>query len=371
MTTAAATLNRAALADWYRRNRQRSRQLFDIVRPEAYYSRPISLRHPIVFYEGHLPAFSVNTLLKKGLGRPGVRRKVSSGCSREASIRKTRRRPAAVSASQWPTREGGRAVRRQTVMRSSSTRSRMRRSIARASAVARGPRRCSPSSSTRRCIRRRCSTCGISCRPSRSGPRRMRAPTPAAQSPVRKSPQFRLAAPPLGAPRGRDSFWVGQRVPRRSHVDVPAFGIDAHNVTNETVHGLRRRRRLPATGTGGRRRHSIGFVTTASSNQGFWSQHDREWQWRDMFEAIDLPPAWPVYVSQAEAAAYARWKGGACRPKPSTTEPPSATHPEASGSIRGVKRLPMHRAASSTSRPGARSRPDGIPRARAPGACTT
>jgi formylglycine-generating enzyme required for sulfatase activity len=28
-----------------------------------------------------------------------------------------------------------------------------------------------------------------------------------------------------------------------------------------------------------------------------------------MFEAIPLPPAWPVYVSQAEAAAYARWKG--------------------------------------------------------------
>jgi formylglycine-generating enzyme required for sulfatase activity len=28
-----------------------------------------------------------------------------------------------------------------------------------------------------------------------------------------------------------------------------------------------------------------------------------------MFQDIDLPPAWPVYVSQAEAAAYARWKG--------------------------------------------------------------
>ena len=42
------------------------RQLFDLVEPEAYYSRPIALRHPIVYYEGHLPAFSVNTLVKKG-----------------------------------------------------------------------------------------------------------------------------------------------------------------------------------------------------------------------------------------------------------------------------------------------------------------
>ena len=29
------------------------------------------LRNPIVFYQGHLPAFSFNTLVKKGLGRPG------------------------------------------------------------------------------------------------------------------------------------------------------------------------------------------------------------------------------------------------------------------------------------------------------------
>jgi formylglycine-generating enzyme required for sulfatase activity len=28
-----------------------------------------------------------------------------------------------------------------------------------------------------------------------------------------------------------------------------------------------------------------------------------------MFAEIDLPPAWPAYVSQAEATAYARWKG--------------------------------------------------------------
>jgi formylglycine-generating enzyme required for sulfatase activity len=28
-----------------------------------------------------------------------------------------------------------------------------------------------------------------------------------------------------------------------------------------------------------------------------------------MFEQFPLPPHWPVYVSHAEAAAYARWKG--------------------------------------------------------------
>src|SRR5262245_57625183 len=72
MTTTAATIDREELANWYRRNRQRSRELFDLLRPGAYYSRPISLRHPVVFYEGHLPAFSLNTLVKKGLGRRGI-----------------------------------------------------------------------------------------------------------------------------------------------------------------------------------------------------------------------------------------------------------------------------------------------------------
>ena len=67
-----ATVDRAMLVDWYRRNRARSRELFDMLDPDAYYTRPIALRNPIVFYEGHLPAFSVIALLKRGLGSPGV-----------------------------------------------------------------------------------------------------------------------------------------------------------------------------------------------------------------------------------------------------------------------------------------------------------
>src|SRR5262245_54767779 len=65
-------LDRDRLTSWYLKNRQRSRALFDIVAPESYYERPILLRHPIVFYEGHLPAFSFNTLVKRGLGRPSI-----------------------------------------------------------------------------------------------------------------------------------------------------------------------------------------------------------------------------------------------------------------------------------------------------------
>src|SRR5437016_161276 len=65
-------LDRGAVVSWYERNRARSRALFDLLTEDLYYSQPIALRHPIVFYEGHLPAFSFLTLVKKGLGRPSV-----------------------------------------------------------------------------------------------------------------------------------------------------------------------------------------------------------------------------------------------------------------------------------------------------------
>src|SRR5262249_22541922 len=58
--------------DWYSRNRARTQALFDLITDEAYYSRPIALRHPIVFYGGHLPAFSFNTLVKRALGGASI-----------------------------------------------------------------------------------------------------------------------------------------------------------------------------------------------------------------------------------------------------------------------------------------------------------
>src|SRR5438046_218978 len=65
-------IDRAAAVSWYQRNRERSRVLFDMLPEDVYYSKPIDLRHPIVFYDGHLPGFSFNTLVKKALGRPGI-----------------------------------------------------------------------------------------------------------------------------------------------------------------------------------------------------------------------------------------------------------------------------------------------------------
>ena len=67
-----SVVDRAEVLARYALNRRRTRGLFDLLDDSMYYQRPISLRNPVVFYEGHIPAFSVNTLIKKALGWPGV-----------------------------------------------------------------------------------------------------------------------------------------------------------------------------------------------------------------------------------------------------------------------------------------------------------
>ena len=65
-------LNRIDVRQRFLAARQRTRAMFDMLDEAVYYERPIALRNPVVFYEGHIPAFAVNTLVKKALGKPGM-----------------------------------------------------------------------------------------------------------------------------------------------------------------------------------------------------------------------------------------------------------------------------------------------------------
>jgi len=47
----------------------------------------------------------------------------------------------------------------------------------------------------------------------------------------------------------------------------------------------------------------------AISHPVFWKRSNDGWLYRTMFEEIPLPLDWPVYVSHAEASAYASWVG--------------------------------------------------------------
>src|SRR5919198_2919383 len=106
--TTSSAVDRSVFLSWYRRNRDRSRALFDLLTDDAYYGQPIALRHPIVFYDGHLPAFSFNTLVKKALGGPSIDERLERLFARgidpgevDAASRGTR--------PDWPSRETVRA----------------------------------------------------------------------------------------------------------------------------------------------------------------------------------------------------------------------------------------------------------------------
>ena len=48
----------------------RSDEIFDLLEPDALYEQPIGLRHPLIFYLGHLPAFAWNQVCRGVLETP-------------------------------------------------------------------------------------------------------------------------------------------------------------------------------------------------------------------------------------------------------------------------------------------------------------
>src|SRR5512141_2583879 len=61
----------ASVLDRWRASRAATWRFFDeTLTTNAYEARPIALRHPFVFYEGHIAAFAVIKLLREALARP-------------------------------------------------------------------------------------------------------------------------------------------------------------------------------------------------------------------------------------------------------------------------------------------------------------
>jgi ergothioneine biosynthesis protein EgtB len=143
-------------------------------------------------------------------------------------------------------------------------------------------------------------------------PRRQGLPPKGGSYPGRSSERVRIPAgtATLGADRNRIPFGWDNEFDEHP-VEVPAFDIDVHNVTNAQF--------LEFVEAGGYRDRSFWsdedwkwVQENAITRPSFWSAPEgptASRSWIGMFENIPLPPDWPVYVSQAEAAAYARWKG--------------------------------------------------------------
>jgi ergothioneine biosynthesis protein EgtB len=93
-------------------------------------------------------------------------------------------------------------------------------------------------------------------------------------------------------------------------VDVAGFAIESGNVTNQDF--------LRFIQAGGYENPALWSKEAWAwkekegvEHPAFWKRDGNLWMYRAMFGEIRLPLDWPVYVSHAEAAAYAKWLGRA------------------------------------------------------------
>jgi formylglycine-generating enzyme required for sulfatase activity len=276
-------IDRNAVAEWYAKNRARTRALFDMVAGTAYYSRPIALRNPIVFYEGHLPAFSIIAFLNRGLGREGVDRDFEQLFARGIDPESEQDAvPRSGAETKWPPREEvlGFAQRTDTFF-----------SDALSNAPLDTPRALEGLFTALEHEAMHQETLlymwqrlpfAQKTRPTYL-PYEVKAAVPS--SAVVRIPAGRAT---LGA--RRDAMAFGWDNEFEAHtVEVDPFEVDVHSVTNADY--------LP-------------FVEAGHAEPpSFWIREGDRWCWRGMFENIPLPPSWPVYVSYEHASAYAAWKG--------------------------------------------------------------
>ena len=110
-----------------------------------------------------------------------------------------------------------------------------------------------------------------------------------------------------------------------------------HNVTNAEFLEFVEGGRLSTTRASGQPRTGLAPGRRRTASRVLDPRNDGQWFWRGMFESIPLPPAWPVYVSQAEARAYARVEGTPPADRSGVSTGPRSGRPTApSASIPGV-----------------------------------
>ena len=302
---AGVSVDRRQVMESYRAHRRRTRSLFDLLAADTYHERPIPLRHPVVFYEGHIPAFTVNCFLKKGLGHPGIDRDfevlfargidpgdqaaadasaIGRGPTREEVQDYGRRGDAAVLDALESAAVVGDA--NPVLQRGQGMYTILEHEVLHQETLLYMWHRFDVSRKTRP-----------------APPPALRAAASAGAGTARV-PAGRAT---LGAERDAVRFGWDNEFPRHA-VDIPAFEIDVHNVTNEDYRAF-----VEAGGYAARelwspaaweRQRAVG-----RDHPLFWERAGADWRWRGFFETLPLPARWPVFVTHDEAAAYARWKG--------------------------------------------------------------
>lgn len=281
--------------------------LFSVVKSDFLYERPIPERHRIIFYLGHLEAFDWNLLHERLLGLKAFNSEldrlfafgidpVGGGLPSD--------QPA-----DWPSL---RAVREYV----GEVRSNLDAAIEKAIASDSGTNAHEHNASLllnvaieHRLMHAETFTYMLHHLPLEWKNRRTQTAPPAAPPLKPEMIEIPEGVATLGLARAEHVFgWDNEYEEHSLH--VPRFAIDKYKVTNGQF--------LQFIAAGGYQNPELWSEADWKwrterdvSFPGFWRQMDGRWFLRTMFDNIPLPLDWPVYVSQAEAAAYARWAGKA------------------------------------------------------------
>ncbi len=274
-------LDRSALLAWYAANRERSAAIFSLVEDSAMYSRPIPLRHPIAFYEGHLPAFSFLTLNRRSLGEASIdpafetlfERGIDPG-SAEAARAHDR--------GDWPSRDRVEAFNLRCDER-----------VRAAIATARIDDPASPRLARGQAVytllehEQMHHETLLYIVHQLDYDAKGRVPQDHHDHELVANEPVEIAAGIATLGAGVDEIPFGwDNEFGRHEVEVPRFAIATYPVSNADW---------------------LAFVKDGGPRPPFWVERDGEWFLRAVFEELPMPWSWPVYVSHRDATRYARW----------------------------------------------------------------
>lgn len=267
--------------------RQASDQLLAILTPEALYQRPIAERHRLIFYRGHLEAFDRNLLAGEVPSRfPELDRLFAFGIDPTDG--------------QLPTDQPGDWPDRQTVEEYVlQTRSEVDSLLDQSPALRRHV-----------ALEHRWMHCETLAylfhRLPYSQKRLISQETPPDIAPAVEWRSVPAGPSQLGLDRGNGFGWDNEYGSLR--VELPEFAMESLPVSNGRFLEFVR-----ASGYQDRQFWNDRDWQWKESAQirhpGFWREKPEGWLYQGMFAEIPLPLSWPVYVSHAEASAYARWCG--------------------------------------------------------------
>jgi formylglycine-generating enzyme required for sulfatase activity len=242
--------------------------LFSILEPQFLYLRPVAERHRLIFYVGHLEAFDWNLICRDTLGAPSFHpafdRLFAFGIDPEPG-QLPKDEP-----SDWPSVQAVLDYVRET-----------RRVID--EVLLDAPTEILHSAIEHRLMHAETLAYLFHGLPHHYKKHKAEEPARTSFRPVNQFVKIPSGYATLG--QDPERFGWDNEFPRH-RVHVPGFSVGRHKVTNGDY---------------------LRYVEAGHEAPHFWTKQGSEWFYRGMFGMAPLPMDWPVYVTQEQAAAFAKW----------------------------------------------------------------